>query len=321
MTEISLKEMLEAGVHFGHKTDRWNPKMRPFIFTQRNGVHIFDLAQTKLKLEEAQRFVGQTAKDGGTILFVGTKNQTKDVIKAAAEKAEMPYLVERWPGGMLTNFKTILERLRYMKDAEEKTSSASGLTKKETLNLTRELDKLKEIFDGIRELNSVPDILIVSDILKECIAVREAKKLGIPVVGIADTNANPEIEYPIPANDDAVRSVKYIFDKLAEVIAATAKAKKEEVAVAESDATDRAETSNSAKSKMATPGKEEEAENNDDKLEKLEKPDSVKAETGEKVEEIESGEENFEKLEMNAAEEVVVKKTKPAEKESSKIEK
>lgn len=223
MTEISMKEMLEAGVHFGHKSDRWNPKMRPFIFTERNGVHIFDLALTKEKLEEAIKFVSRVAADGGSILFVGTKNQTRDSIKAAAEKAGMPYLVERWPGGMMTNFNTILGRLKYMKDAEEKLGSDKGMTKKEQLVLKREIEKLRNVFEGVKDIRRTPDAMIVADIVKERNAIREAKRLSIPVVGIADTNAEPNIEYVIPGNDDAVRSVAYIIGKLSEAIVAAKK--------------------------------------------------------------------------------------------------
>lgn len=228
MIEIDVREMLEAGVHFGHKKDRWNPKMRPYIFTERNGVHIFDLIKTKEALEAAVKQAANVAADGGTILFVGTKNQVKDVVRAAAEKAGMPYLVDRWPGGMLTNFNTILGRLKYMKDAEEKTQDGAGMTKKEALNLSRELEKLSATFEGVKDLRRVPDMLFVVDLVKEKNAVREAKILGIPVVGIADSNANPEIEYPIPGNDDAVRAVKYIVDKVAEGIATTKKAKADE---------------------------------------------------------------------------------------------
>lgn len=219
MVEIDVKEMLEAGVHFGHKKDKWNPKMRPFIYTERNGVHIFDLLITADMLKKAQEFVGEIASKGGTILFVGTKNQIQDVVKKAAEKAGMPYMVERWPGGMLTNFSTILGRLKYLKEAEEKTEKGIGLTKKETLNLKRELEKLNAVFEGIKEIRKVPEAVFVSDILKEKNALLEAKKLGIPVIGIVDTNVNPtDVDFPIPANDDAVRSVEYIAEKIAEAI-------------------------------------------------------------------------------------------------------
>jgi len=223
MTDISMKEMLEAGVHFGHKRDRWNPKMRPFIFAEKNGVHIFDLAQTKDMLEIAMKFVASVAADGGMVLFVGTKKQTQASIKSAAEKVGMPYLVERWPGGMLTNFNTILGRLKYMKDAEARLESGKDMTKKEHLVLKREIQKLNDVFEGVKDIRRLPDALVVADICKERIAVNEAKKIGIPVVGIADTNAEPNVEYVIPGNDDAVRSVTYIIEKLASAIDSTRK--------------------------------------------------------------------------------------------------
>lgn len=216
MSEIDLKEMLEAGVHFGHKKDRWNPKMRPFIYTERNGVHIFDLAKTKEHLEKAIKFISGVAADGGTILFVGTKNQIKGIIKETAESAEMPFIAERWPGGMFTNFTTILTRLKFLREAEEKKQAT--MTKKEALTLDRELEKLNNTFEGVKEMRKLPDALFVVDIVKERNAIKEAKKMGIPVVGIADSNANPDIEFPIPGNDDAVRSVKYISEKIAETI-------------------------------------------------------------------------------------------------------
>lgn len=305
MTEVDLKEMLEAGVHFGHKKDRWNPKMRHFIFTERNGVHIFDLSKTKEALEEAIKFVAGLAKEGKTVLFVGTKNQVKEVVRSAADSAAMPYLVERWPGGMLTNFTTVLKRLKYLKEAEEKTQNSDGMTKKEALNLKRELEKLNMVFEGVKDLRQLPDAVFVADIVKENIAVREAQKLGIPVIGIADTNANPSIEYVIPGNDDAVRSVKYIADKIAEAV----------------------------KENFATPGSIE-IEMPQEKVieEPVEKPTQVgevtqsakvpdlqKAEitADKKEEELEKDiaeeihpDEKLEKLEMEAEEDVVVKKSR-----------
>lgn len=281
MTEVNLKEMLEAGVHFGHKTDKWNPKMRPFIFTQRNGVHIFDLAKTKEGLEAAGKFVGNVVSEGGLVLFVGTKNQTKAVIKEAAERAGMPYLIDRWPGGMLTNFNTVSERLKYMKDAEEKTEAGAGMTKKEILNLKRELEKLSNVFEGVKDVHQLPQALFVADIVKERIAVREAKRLGIPVVGIADTNALPDIEYVIPANDDAVRSVKYIADYLAECI----NAKKRTVTAANDESKESSATEESAD----------------------------EAEAGTAVEVKDESAEKLDKIEMKAAEETVVKKNKEEE--------
>lgn len=230
--EIDLKEMLESGVHFGHKKDRWNPKMGPYIYTERNGVHIFDLTITKKKLQEACEVVNKVTADGGTVLFVGTKNQVQGIVREAAEAAGAPFLTDRWPGGMLTNFQTIVKRLQHMEDAEVKTKDmTAGITKKERLALSRELAKLNATFEGVKDMRKLPELIFVSDIVKERIAVREAKKAGIPVIGIADTNANPDIEYVIPANDDAVKSVKYIVEKIAGSIVkpkATEEAAKEE---------------------------------------------------------------------------------------------
>lgn len=218
-TGIDLREMLEAGIHFGHKKDRWNPRMRPFIYTERNGVHIFDLTVTKNKLEEAMNFVSKITANHGTVLFVGTKNQVKGIVKKAAEEAGMPYLTDRWPGGMLTNFQTIVERLKYLEEADAKNKDEnSSLTKKERLSLKRELDKLKATFEGVAEMRRLPDAIFVSDICKERIAVREAQKAGVPVIGIADSNATPDIEYVIPGNDDAVKSVSYIVGKIAAAV-------------------------------------------------------------------------------------------------------
>jgi len=216
---VDLKEMLEAGIHFGHKKDRWNPKMSPYIYTERNGVHIFDLVITKKKLEEAMNFVSKITAEGGVILFVGTKNQVKQIVKDAAEGAGMPHLTDRWPGGMLTNFQTIVGRLKYLEEAEVKAQDlSSNLTKKERLSLQRELDKLKATFEGVASMRKTPEAIFVSDVCKERIAVKEAQKAGIPVIGVADTNATPDVDYVIPANDDAVKSVKYIAEKIAAAV-------------------------------------------------------------------------------------------------------
>lgn len=287
MSEVDLKEMLEAGVHFGHKKDKWNPKMRPFIFTDRNGIYIFDLTKTKDKLEEAQKFAAKLVNEGGKVLFVGTKKQIQGVVKEAAEKAEMPYLVERWPGGMLTNFSTILARLKYLRSAEEKSAAGKTVTKKEALNLKRKIEKLNEVFEGVKEMRQVPDALFIADVVKENIAVREAKKIGIPVIGIVDTNANPNIEYPIPGNDDAVRAVQYISSKIAEVIARN----KKEIAP-NTEETD-VETA-SDKSDKEIKGKEEKI-----------------GEATKEPEVVDEAEKKLEKLEEKAEEEVVVKKSKP----------
>jgi len=220
MTDIDVKEMLEAGVHFGHKKDKWNPKMRPFIYTEREGVHIFNLMMTADLLCDAQKFAANTSKAGGTILFVGTKKQTQEVIREAAKNAGMPYMTERWLGGTLTNFATILSRLKYLKETEEKTEKNEGMTKKERLYLDRELQKLNAVFEGVKELRKLPDALFVADVVKEKNAVSEAKKVDVPIIGIVDSNADPsKIDFPIAANDDAVRSVKYIAEKIAVAIA------------------------------------------------------------------------------------------------------
>lgn len=282
MKELNLKEMLEAGVHFGHKTDKWNPKMAPFIFTQRNGVHIFDLAKTKEKLSEAGKYAAEVAREGGSILFVGTKNQTKDVIKKAAREADMPYLTDRWPGGMLTNFPTILKRLKYMKEAEDRSTSGIGLTKKELLNVKRELEKLNTVFEGVADTRALPKALFVADIVKEKTAVREAKKLGIPIIGIADSNAVPDVDYVIPANDDAVGSVRYIVEYISECIKENKGQKKEDEESAD----------------MKDENQPKDSNDKDDK-----KEETVKDESEEKID----------KIEMEAAEKAVTKKQKPKE--------
>ncbi len=219
MEKVDLKEMLEAGVHFGHKKDRWNPQMRSFIYTERNGVHIFDLTKTKERLEAAITFVESLTAKGGKILFVGTKNQVKAIVKEAAEKVEMPYLTDRWPGGMLTNFQTIVKRLKYLEELEEKIANeGSGLTKKEKVDIKKEITKLSEVFGGVKDMRKLPEAIFVSDIVKERIAIREAKKAGIPVIGVADSNATPDIEYVIPGNDDAVKSIQYIVSKITSAV-------------------------------------------------------------------------------------------------------
>lgn len=213
--KVDMKEMLEAGVHFGHKKDKWNPKMANFIFAERNGVHIFDLAITKKKLEEAIKVVEKVTSEGGKVMFVGTKNQIKGIVKEKAESAGMPYLTERWPGGMLTNFQTIVKRLEYLEEIEGKSKDTNAsLTKKEKLSLSRNIEKLNNTFEGVKDMRKLPELIFVSDVLKERIAIREAKQLGIPVIGICDSNATPDVEYVIPGNDDAVKSVTYIVDKI-----------------------------------------------------------------------------------------------------------
>lgn len=231
MAEISMQKLFEAGAHFGHQTQRWNPKMAPYIFTEKNKIHIIDLAQTVEKLEEAKKFIESTVSGGGKVLFIGTKKQAQGIIKEEAEKCSMPYVSERWLGGMITNFQTIASRTKYLKDLERKLEENSGMTKKEKLKAQEELKKLKANLGGIMDITKVPDALYVVDVTKEMTAIKEAKKMGIPIVAIVDTNVNPGIvDYPIPANDDAVKAIKMITEFISESILKTpAKKAKEEV--------------------------------------------------------------------------------------------
>ncbi len=227
MAEVTLKQLLEAGAHFGHQTRRWNPKMQRYIYGARGGIHIIDLTKTAPLLEDAEKFARQVTSGGGEILFVGTKRQAKGVVKKAAEDAGMPYVTERWLGGMLTNFQTIRIQINRLKKLEAQTESgelASNYNKKEQGVLAEEVEKLNHVFGGIKNLNGSPAAMFVVDAPREDIAIAEAKKLGIPVIGIADTNADPErIDYPIPANDDAIKAVTVITN----VIADAAKAGKQ----------------------------------------------------------------------------------------------
>jgi small subunit ribosomal protein S2 len=209
MAVITMRQMLEAGVHFGHQTRRWNPKMKRFIFGERNGIYIIDLQQTLTCVERAYAFVRDLVANGGTILFVGTKKQAQDPIRSYAEKCGMPYVNERWLGGMLTNFDTISKRIGKMLEYERMRDSGEfeAMPKKEALHLTREMQKLQRYLGGLRHLTKRPDAIFVLDTKKEHIAVTEANKLGIPVVAVVDTNVDPElVQYPIPGNDDAIRA-------------------------------------------------------------------------------------------------------------------
>src|SRR3954462_14569379 len=208
MAVVTMKEMLESGVHFGHQTRRWNPKMKRFILTERNGLYIIDLHQTLSYIDRAFDFVKETVAHGGTVLFVGTKKQAQGSIAEQATRVGMPYVNQRWLGGMLTNFQTVHKRLQRMKELEdmEQTGVMAGLSKKEQLGLTREKSKLERSLGGIRDMQKVPSAVWVVDTKKEHIAVGEARKLGIPVVAILDTNCDPdEVDYKIPGNDDAIR--------------------------------------------------------------------------------------------------------------------
>ena len=231
MAVVSMKQLLEAGVHFGHQTRRWNPKMAKYIFTERNGIYIIDLQKTVKKLDEAYNFVRDVAADGGEILFVGTKKQAQESIQEQATRVGMPYVNERWLGGMLTNFSTVHKRLQRLKELEQydfEDTSASGLTKKELLMMRREKDKLAKTLGGIRDMAKTPSAIWVVDTKKEHLAIAEAQKLGIPVVAILDTNCDPdEVDYGIPGNDDAIRAVdlltKVIADACAEGLVARSK--------------------------------------------------------------------------------------------------
>ncbi len=221
MSIISMKQLLEAGVHFGHQTRRWNPKMANYIFTERNGIYIIDLQKTVKKIEEAYDFIKETVMDGGSVLFVGTKKQAQESIKEEAERCGMFYVNQRWLGGMLTNFKTITKRIDRLKDLEKMREEGlfDVLPKKEVIRLNNEEEKLKKNLSGIKNMNDLPSAMFVVDPRKEKIAVAEARKLRIPVVAIVDTNCDPdEVDYVIPGNDDAIRAVKLLTEKMADAV-------------------------------------------------------------------------------------------------------
>ena len=221
MSVLSMKQLLEAGVHFGHQTRRWNPKMAPYIYTQRNGIHIIDLQKSVGKVDEAYNAVAEVAKDGGTILFVGTKKQAQDAVKEEAERCGMYYVNERWLGGMLTNFKTIQSRIKRLNKIEEMSQDGTFdvLPKKEVIEIKKEWDKLEKNLGGIKTMKRIPDAIFVVDPKKEKICVQEAHNLGIKLIGIADTNCDPEeLDVVIPGNDDAIRAVKLIVSKMADAV-------------------------------------------------------------------------------------------------------
>ena len=241
MSVISMKQLLEAGVHFGHQTRRWNPKMAPYIYTERNGIYIIDLQKSVVKVDEAYKAVADIAAEGGKILFVGTKKQAQDAIRTEAERCGMYFVNERWLGGMLTNFKTIQSRIGRLKQIE--TMSEDGtfdvLPKKEVAVLLHEKEKLDRNLGGIKEMTRIPDVMFVVDPRKEKIAIQEAHILGIPVVVIVDTNCDPEeVDYVIPGNDDAIRAVKLIASKIADAVI---EAKQGEQQTAEAETPEEAE--------------------------------------------------------------------------------
>jgi small subunit ribosomal protein S2 len=221
MPVVTMRQLLEAGVHFGHQTRRWNPKMKRFIFAERNGIYILDLQQTMTGIEKAYTFTRDLVAGGGTILFVATKRQVQDAIEEQAVRCGMPYVNFRWLGGMLTNFRTIHDRIRRMRELEDmiETGSISSFTKKEQLRLTREYDKLARNLSGLKDLDKAPDAVYILDTKKEEICVREARKLGIPIVAVLDTNCDPdEVDYAIPGNDDAIRSGALLTRVIADAV-------------------------------------------------------------------------------------------------------
>ena len=221
MAVVAMKQLLEAGVHFGHQTRRWDPRMAEYIFQARNGIHIIDLQKTSKKLDEAYAFMKEQAEAGKTILFVGTKKQAQDCVKEAAEKSGMFYANERWLGGTLTNFKTIRKRIDRLTELEtmQEDGTFEVLPKKEVILLKKEMEKLQKNLGGIKEMTQIPDVLFVVDPKKEHIAIQEARKLGLPIVGLVDTNCDPnDVDYVIPGNDDAIRAVKLVTDVLANAV-------------------------------------------------------------------------------------------------------
>lgn len=232
MSVISMKQLLEAGVHFGHQTRRWNPKMAPYIYTERNGIYIIDLQKSVGKVDEAYKAIFDIAAEGGNILFVGTKKQAQDAVATEAQRCGMYYVNQRWLGGMLTNFKTIQSRIARLRQIE--TMSEDGtfdvLPKKEVIELKKEWEKLEKNLGGIKDMPAIPDAIFVVDPKKEKICVQEAHTLGIPLIGIADTNCDPEeLDYVIPGNDDAIRAVKLIASKMADAVIEAKQGEAEEV--------------------------------------------------------------------------------------------
>jgi small subunit ribosomal protein S2 len=222
VAQVGIRELLEAGVHFGHQTRRWNPKMRRFIFGERGGIHIIDLQQTEKLLQQAQEFAAEVASRGGTVLFVGTKKQARDAVRDAASKGGMPYVNQRWLGGLLTNFQTINRRIRRLHQLSEWTEDGTLelLPTRERITAINEREKLEMNLGGVRDMQRTPDAVFIVDLKTEAIAVREAERLRIPIIGLVDTNVDPDpVTYPIPGNDDAIRSCKLIVDAIGDVVA------------------------------------------------------------------------------------------------------
>ncbi|MCC7365641.1 MAG: 30S ribosomal protein S2 [Dehalococcoidia bacterium] len=219
VTPVSMKQLLEAGVHFGHQTRRWNPKMRQFIFTERNGIHIIDLQQTVTRLDDAINFVRDTVASGGDVLIIGTKKQARDTVETESTRAGLPYVNNRWLGGTLTNFRTIQSRVRHLHTLEQNVARGeyTRLTKKEQLDISNEIERLNRYFGGIKKMERLPSAVFIIDTVKEGIAVSECDRLSIPIVSLVDTNCDPDpVSYPIPSNDDAIRAIKLILGKIAD---------------------------------------------------------------------------------------------------------
>lgn len=238
---VDIRQLLEAGAHFGHKTSRWHPKMAPFIHSKRNGSHIIDLTQTVSHLEEALKFIEKTTSEGKQVLLVGTKRQSQDVIKALADATGMPFVTERWLGGMLTNRNTIGGRVKHLKDLEARMESgqiASKYSKLEVQRFQEEIDAMNVLYGGIKNLNGRPGVIFIVDVLHDVNAVREARKLNIPIVALVDTNADPTgITYPVPCNDDAIKAIKLVADYVQQAIeAGKGKAKQEEPVATKAEA-------------------------------------------------------------------------------------
>ena len=241
MSVISMKQLLEAGVHFGHQTRRWNPKMAEYIYTERNGIHIIDLQKSVVKVDEAYNAIFDIAAQGGTVLFVGTKKQAQDAVATEAERCGMYYVNERWLGGMLTNFKTIQTRIDRLKAIEKMSEDGTFevLPKKEVIQIKKEWEKLEKNIGGIKDMTRIPDAIFVVDPKKEAICVKEARSLGITLIGIGDTNCDPEeLDYIIPGNDDAIRAVKLIVGKMADAVIEANQGEAVYVETAEAEATD-----------------------------------------------------------------------------------
>jgi len=242
---VTMKQLLEAGVHFGHQTRRWNPKMRPYIFSERNGIHIIDLRQTLEATDRATAFIRDLVADGGVVLFVGTKKQAQMVVQESAARSGMPYVNHRWLGGMLTNFQTIRQRILYMRELEQMddTGVMNALPKKERLKLRRELEKLRAVLGGVRDMQRAPDAVFVIDVRTERIAVTEASRLGIPVVAVVDTNCDPDdVDYVIPGNDDAIRAAQLMGSAIADAALEGAELAKAKRKGAEDESADDAAT-------------------------------------------------------------------------------